>query len=222
MREKAEIKAVIFDLDGVLLDSERVARRRWHQVGEEMGLEGIDDAYLRCVGTNPALQHRIMQEIFGQDFSLEEFYGRLLAGRPKDGRACMPVKDGAREILEALHAAGLKLAVASSSPEDYVRRELDGAGLLRFFDHVVSGDMVENSKPHPEIFLKAAALCGAEPAEAWVIEDSFNGIRAAHSAGAHPMMVPDLIPPDGEMEAKAEVILPDLFAARDWLLRQIH
>ncbi|MBO5544016.1 MAG: HAD family phosphatase [Oscillospiraceae bacterium] len=217
---KDAIKAVIFDLDGVLLDSEKVARRRWHQVGEEMGLPGIDGVYLRCVGTNPAMTRRIMEDAYGEAFSMEEFYRRLLADRPKDGRAVMPVKAGSGEILEALHATGVKLAVASSSPADYVRRELEGGGLLKYFDHLVSGDMVTQSKPHPEIFLKAAELCGVQPAEAWVIEDSFNGIRAAHAAGTHALMVPDLIPPDDEMLEKAEVILQDLLAARDFLLNR--
>ena len=93
-----------------------------------------------------------------------------------------------------------------------------GARLLDFFDHVVTGDMVTHSKPHPEIFLKAGALSGAAPSEIWVIEDSYNGIRAAHAAGMRPLMIPDLIPPDEEMRRKAEVILPDLFSARDYLL----
>ncbi|MBR1455888.1 MAG: HAD family phosphatase [Oscillospiraceae bacterium] len=214
-------EAVIFDLDGVLLDSERVAQRRWRQIGAEMGLEGIDAVYLRCVGTNPARTRSIMEEAYGPRFSMEEFYRRLLAGRPQDGRAQMPVKPGARETLEALAAAGVPLAIASSSPEDYIRRELGGADLLRFFSQLVSGDMVTHSKPHPEIFLRAAALCGARPEAVWVVEDSFNGVRAAYAAGMHPVMVPDLLPPDAEMREKAEVILPDLPAVRTYLLETI-
>ena len=209
--------AVIFDLDGVILDSERVAMDRWKQVGETLGLDGIEQVYMRCIGTTPARTREIMDEAYGPGFSLEDFY-TLLRVRFQRGGAQMPVKAGSLEILEALKAAGLPLAVASSSPEDYVRRELSGAGLLDFFDHVVTGDMVTHSKPHPEIFLKAGALCGVEPAEIWVIEDSFNGVRAAHAAGMRPLMVPDLIPPDDEMRQKAAVILPDLLSARDYLL----
>lgn len=210
-------RAVIFDLDGVILDSERVAMGRWKQVGETLGLDGIEQVYMRCIGTTPARTREIMDEAYGPDFSLEDFY-TLLRVRFQRGEAQMPVKAGSREILEALKAAGLSLAVASSSPEEYVRRELSGARLLDFFDHVVTGDMVTHSKPHPEIFLKAGALSGAAPSEIWVIEDSYNGIRAAHAAGMRPLMIPDLIPPDEEMRRKAEVILPDLFSARDYLL----
>ena len=214
-------RAVIFDLDGVLLDSERVAMDRWRQAGELLGLDGIEQVYLRCIGTTPAKTREIMEEAYGPGFSLEDFYTLLRVRFRRGELGHMPVKAGAREILEALKAAGLILAVASSSPEDYVRRELAAAGLLDFFDHVVTGDMVTHSKPDPEIFFKAGALCGAEPEEIWVIEDSFNGIRAAHAAGMRPLMVPDLIPPDGEMRKKAEAILADLPAARAYILNRL-
>ena len=209
---------VIFDLDGVLLDSERVAMGRWREAGELLGLPGIERVYIRCIGTTPARSRELLEEAYGPDFSLEDFYTLLRIRFQKGSGARMPLKSGAREILEALKAAGFTLAVASSSPEDYVRRELEGAELLGFFDHVVSGDMVTRSKPDPEIFLKAAALCGAAPAEICVIEDSFNGIRAAYAAGMRPLMVPDLLPPDEEMRQKAEAILPNLLSARDYIL----
>ena len=175
---------------------------RWKQVGETLGLDGIEQVYMRCIGTTPARTREIMDEAYGPDFSLEDFY-TLLRVRFQRGEAQMPVKAGSGEILEALKAAGLSLAVASSSPEA-VRYQYAPKGT--------------HSKPHPEIFLKAGALSGAAPSEIWVIEDSYNGIRAAHAAGMRPLMIPDLIPPDEEMRRKAEVILPDLFSARDYLL----
>ena len=211
-------RAVIFDLDGVLLDSERVAMGRWKQVARDLGLDGIEQVYMRCIGTTPARTREILEAAYGPAFSLDSFYALLSTQFQRSAKAQMPVKNGSREILEALKAAGLPLAVASSSPEEYVRRELSDAGLLDFFDHVVTGDMVTHSKPHPEIFLKAGALCAAEPPEIWVIEDSYNGVRAAHAAGMRPLMVPDLIPPDDEMREKAAAILPDLLSARDYLL----
>ena len=122
--------------------------------------------------------------------------------------------------MKALHAEGCTLALASSSPTDYIRRELGGAELLQFFDVIVSGDMVKHSKPDPEIFLKAAALCGTDAEDCVVIEDSHNGIRAAHAARMRPLMVPDMLPVTEEMEEKAETILPDLFAALRYLQNQ--
>ncbi|MBO5556202.1 MAG: HAD family phosphatase [Oscillospiraceae bacterium] len=210
-------KTVIFDLDGVLLDSERVALERWRHVGAVLTLPDIDRVYVRCVGTTPAMTRRIFQETYGADFSMEDFYGVLFAAFPRTETPQMPLKPGAREVVTALHAKGYTLALASSSPADYIRRELGGAGLLGCFAHLVSGDMVSHSKPDPEIFCKAAALCGTEPAECVVIEDSHNGIRAAHAAGMRPIMVPDILPVTEEMREKAEVILPDLFAVLRYL-----
>ena len=212
---------VIFDADGLLLDSERVSVEHWRQVAAEMGLEGINAAHLRCIGTNPQMTRQILREAYGSDFPTEAFFRRLLEKQPRDGCAMMPLKPGAREILEALQREGVSLALASSSPAEYLQRELGGRGLLSFFTALVSGDMVSKSKPDPEIFLRAAALCGGETETAWVVEDSFNGIRAAHRAGMHPLMVPDLLQPDGEMQTLAEAILPDLFAVRDYLLERL-
>ena len=102
-----------------------------------------------------------------------------------------------------------------------VRRELEEAGLLGYFDAVIGGDQVHVSKPNPEIFLLAAKALDAAPEDCFVIEDSFNGIRAARAAGMHGVMVPDLLPPDGEMERLAEVILPDLAAAEEYIIGRI-
>ena len=124
---------------------------------------------------------------------------------------------GAREILADLAARGVPLALASSTEGALVRRELDEAGLLRFFDALVCGDQVRRSKPDPEIFLTAAARLGVEPERCFVIEDSFNGVRAAAAAGMRPLMVPDLLPPDEEMRRLSEAILPDLAAAGRYL-----
>ena len=99
------------------------------------------------------------------------------------GGGRLPVKPGAREILTALKARGVPLALASSTRTETVRRELGEAGLLGFFDLIVGGDAVIRSKPDPEIFLTAAARLGAQPGECFVIEDSFNGIRAARAGG---------------------------------------
>ena len=134
----------------------------------------------------------------------------------------LPLKPGAREILAALKEAGIPLALASSTRLLTVRRELDEAGLLPFFDAVIGGDSVTRSKPDPEIFLTAASRLGAAPEDCWVIEDSFNGIRAAYAGGLHPVMVPDLLPPDAEMEEKAELIVKDLFDAWDYLEKRIE
>ena len=196
--------AVLFDLDGVIFDSERAVLAVWRELAEELGLEEIEPVFRRCVGTNKTRTEEIFREAFPR------FRERWGGGR-------LPVKTGAREILQALRRRGIPLALASSTDSGVVRQELDEAGLLDFFDAVVGGDQVSRSKPDPEIFLRAAERLGAEPEACFVVEDSFNGIRAALAAGMRPLMVPDLLPPDGEMARLAEAILPDLAAAERYL-----
>lgn len=211
------MKAVLFDMDGVIFDSERAVLGVWREIAAQCGLEGIDAVFVRCVGVNLRRTREIFLEAYpGLDF--EDFDRRVRArflSLYDKGR--LPVKPGAREMLAALRERGVPLALASSTRTEAVRRELGEADLLGFFDAVVGGDMVTRSKTDPEIFLTAAALLGAEPAQSFVIEDSFNGIRAARAGGFRPVMVPDMLPPDAEMEAKAEVILKDLFEAETYI-----
>ena len=139
-------------------------------------------------------------------------YDREYAGRP------VPQKPGAAEILRALDERGVLLAVASSTPEARVRRHLTEHDFLRRFDAVIGGDRLQRSKPAPDIFLLAAESLGAEPARCFVIEDSFNGIRAAHAARMRPIMVPDMLEPTEEIAAMAEVVTADLFGALEYLM----
>ena len=215
------MKAVLFDMDGVIFDSERAVRAVWREIAAQFGLTGIDAVFARCVGVNIARTREIFREAYpGLDF--EDFDRRVRARfLSLYDRGRLPVKPGAREILTALKARGIPLALASSTRTEIVRRELEEAGLLTFFDAVVGGDAVTRSKPDPEIFLTAAARLGAEPGASFVVEDSFNGVRAAHAGGFRTLMVPDLLPPDAEMEEKAEAIPRDLFEAADYLLENL-
>ena len=204
--------AVLFDMDGVIFDSERAVLAVWQELAEELGLGEIERVFCRCIGTNKARTREILREEYpALDFAA--FDGetrRRFQDRYGGGR--LPLKTGARELLAGLRARGVPLALASSTDGAVVRRELDEAGLLGFFDAVVGGDQMTRSKPDPEIFLRAADALSVSPACCFVVEDSFNGIRAARAAGTRPLMVPDMIPPDGEMERLSEAILPDLAA----------
>ncbi len=210
---------VLFDMDGVIFDSETVSVQCWRKAADELGLEGIDRVYTRCVGTNIASSKAILTEAYGERVDPAAFLA--LTNRFYD-EACaadgLPVKPGAPELLRALREAGVPMAIASSTSRDYVTRELREAGLLPYFDAVICGDMVTKSKPDPEIFLKAAEALGVQPCDAVVIEDSYNGIRAAAAGGMHPIMVPDILPPTDEMRRLAEIILPSLFEVRDFLI----
>lgn len=214
------MSAVIFDMDGVIFDSERAVLAIWEEIAAEQGLREIGRVFLRCVGTTKIRTQEILFEEYPElDFAVfdqtvrERFLARYGGGR-------LPLKPGAREVLTALHRSGTRLALASSTRTETVRRELDEAGLLGCFSVVVGGDSVRHSKPDPEIFLTAAARLGEAPGDCFVIEDSFNGVRAAHAGGFHTLMVPDLLPPDKEMEEKAEFIVNDLGEALAYLKKQ--
>ena len=129
----------------------------------------------------------------------------------------LPQKKGIKELLTFLKENQIPTAVASSTRREVVMRELEEGGLLPYFDRVICGDMVERSKPEPDIFLKACESLSIDATEAYAIEDSYNGIRAAFRAGMKPIMVPDLAEPTEEMEKLACCILPSLFEVMEYL-----
>lgn len=215
------IKTVIFDMDGVIFDSEVLICEIWDEIAKEYNLSNMDEVMVKCIGVNNAETEKIMKEEYGEDFDYDFYRGissQIYHSRYDDGK--LPMKEGVFELLEFLKQNGYKTALASSTRIETVTNQLKAAGIYRFFDEVIGGDMVSKSKPDPEIFLKAAAKLNVSPSEAYVIEDSFNGIRAAYSAGCIPFMVPDMLKPDEEMRKKAEKIFESLLEVRDFLSNQ--
>ena len=203
--------AVLFDMDGVIFDSERAQMAIWLDIAEREGLPNMEEVYHRCIGVTMEATGKILREAYGADFPWQDFRRRTTEGyRSRYAGGKLPVKPGARELLASLNTRGVALALASSTQGELVRQWLSEAGLLDCFDVLVTGDMVARSKPDPEIFLKACVLLHVKPEDAYVIEDSYNGIRAAHAGGMHALMVPDMLPPDAEMREKAERIFPGL------------
>lgn len=210
--------AVIFDMDGVIFDTEVIALRCWGEAAKTLRLDGWKELYPQCIGITQPKTRALWVEHWGEE-NAEAFgkeilaiYDREYAGRP------VPQKPRAAEIIAALHEKGIPIAVASSTPEARVRQHLTEAGFLPQFDAVIGGDRLQRSKPAPDIFLLAAEALGAEPGRCFVIEDSFNGIRAAHAANMRPIMVPDLLSPTAEIAGMAEVVAADLFEAMEYLL----
>ncbi len=210
-------KAVIFDLDGVIIDSERVVIECWETVGAQKSLKDVGETLRLCIGTTSART----REIFAEHYSADAYEDLMREAVAEFRRRDVPLKPGVRELLRALQGRDVRLAVASSTSRERVLGELEKNGLRQYFQHAVGGDMVAKGKPDPDVFLLAGELCGVQPAEAWVIEDSYNGVIAAHRAGMHPLMVPDMLPPTEEMQNLAEGIFPDLFAVRDYLLDRL-
>lgn len=203
---------IVFDMDGVIFDSERLIAQCWQQVGAELEMEGVLDTFLRCVGTTESNTQRVFQERYPdlpyaqfQKRCAERFFGFI----QQEG---MPLKPGARALLQRLREADWSIGLASSTRMELVKAELEGVGLWHYFDQVITGDLLERSKPAPDIYRMACRALGVWPERAWAVEDSYNGIRAAASAGMRAIMVPDLLPPTPEMEQLSTAILPDLDA----------
>ncbi len=215
MSEWTRVSAVVFDMDGVIFDSEKATFDEWAALADRVGLRDIWTPYRQCIGVNAVRSKEIFLSFYGTDFPYDEYNRQVSVSyhaRYDGGR--LPVKPGARELLRALRDAKRYVALASSTRTATVRQELEEAGLLGFFDRVVGGDMITRSKPAPDIFLAAVDGTGHRPADCAVIEDSYNGVRAAHAAGMAPIMVPDLLPADDEMRALARAVLPDLTAVQ--------
>ena len=217
---------VIFDMDGVIFDSERACLECWREMAASRDIPGIEAVFMRCIGTNEAQTRDIVEAEYAPRFGkgcagvfLDEMI-RIFRRRYETG--ALPVKPGAEEILRFLKARGARIGLASSTNTATASAELKAAGLLDYFDTVTGGDRVSVSKPDPEIYLIACASLGAVPSETFAVEDSYNGIRAARAAGMRPVMVPDLIPADGEMTALAEAVCGDLFEVMDLLGRMMQ
>lgn len=210
--------AVVFDMDGVIFDSERCVMDCWMEVARRHGLGDIRPLLRACLGVTREETIRTARRMMGEDFPCELFMqeaSALFHERHDGGR--LPLKPGVRELLAFLKAKGVPVALASSTRSESVIRELSDAGLYPSFDAVICGDMVTHSKPHPEIYLKACEALGTPPSAAYAIEDSFNGIRSAHRAGMMPLMVPDLVQPDGEILALCTQVFPSLINVQDYL-----
>lgn len=211
-------KAVIFDMDGVIFDSERMVLVCWERLAEKYRLSRMREAYIPCIGVNDARMKAIMEAFYGEDFPYAAF--RQEASESfhemveKEG---LPVKKGVRELLAYLRERNIPVGLASSTRLALVTEELKAADLYDYFQAVTGGDQLKRSKPEPDIYLTACEKLGVRPEETYAVEDSYNGIRSAYSAGMMPVMVPDLLPPTEEMREKSVAVLEDLVQVREWL-----
>ena len=213
-----KIKAFIFDMDGVIFDSERAVIDCWKVIAPQYGITDIETHCIAATGLNEQATRKIFKEQYGEDMPYDEMRAKrkaLFIERFDQG--LVPVKPGTVELLSYLKDNGYKVALASSTSEGTVRRELGIAGLIEFFDVIIGGDKVTHSKPDPEIFLMAMEQLGVESGESVIIEDSYNGVRAADASGAYTVMVPDLLPPTDEMREKADIIKNSLNDVLDWI-----
>ena len=209
-------KAAIFDMDGLILDSERTVLNCWEKIGEKYGFEDIVTYGISVIGKNKKATIDEFERVYGElgdryEKELREIYNGLA------DKGLVPLKPHTLELLASMKRAGMKLAIASSSTREEVTSQMEVLGALPYFDTCVCGDQVTKSKPDPEIFLLACDALGVKPEEAIGLEDSFNGVRACKASGLYTIMVPDIIQPDDEMKGLADVILSSLKDVQDFL-----
>lgn len=193
------IKAVVFDMDGLLIDSERVTFEEFQRMAEERGFEITEEYYCTLLGICIAETKIMLKEKYGEKmFDITDVHNNMVERYEKYG---VPVKKGAKELLEQLNEKGIKCAVASSSDKEWVAKMMNFTGLGKYFEYFVCGNEVKKAKPAPEIFLTACEKLGVEPKDALVLEDAKSGIEAANNAKIPVICVPDMLQPD-EAHAK--------------------
>lgn len=202
--------AVVFDMDGTLLDTEMVFRAVVFDAAEELGFEMTDDVHLAMVGSSHEATRRMLVETYGAGFPYALFDERCRAMMQERTVEPVPVKRGAREFLGALRDRHIPLAVATSSRAIHAYGHLGRAGLLDHFDTIVTRDDVVHPKPDPEPYLTAARRLGVDALHCLALEDSHTGVRAAHAAGMKTVMVPDLLRPTSEIAGLCVAVMESL------------
>ncbi|MCR5035453.1 MAG: HAD family phosphatase [Clostridia bacterium] len=209
---------VIFDMDGVIFDTERLYLECCRPAAEKLGLTGVEEVAYECIGLTDVETHKKLRACIGDDALLkafnQEIYRTFIEHYEKYG---LTVKEGVFELLTYLKGTGARIAIGSSTEFDIVEKELRDAGLWQYFDVVVGGDMAKASKPAPDVFLLAAERLGVNIEDCVIIEDSFNGVRAARTAGATVFMVPDLLEPTEEIRALTDRVFGSLLDVKEWL-----
>lgn len=211
-----KIKAAIFDMDGLLLDTERVCMRVFKQACQTVELPFYEDVYLSIIGRNAAGIEKIFRDAYGDDLD------RLHPEWRKNYDAivrhqAIPLKEGVVELLTWLRANGIATAVATSTHKDLATTKLKLAGIDQYFDGITCGDEVTHGKPDPEIYQLAAQRLGVEPKDCIAFEDSNNGVISAVAAQMTTYQIPDLVEPSAEVKALGHHIEPSLLAVLNQL-----
>jgi beta-phosphoglucomutase-like phosphatase (HAD superfamily) len=194
------IQAVVFDMDGLMFDSERVLFEVMVATAPKFGVEVDRELFLSLIGLRLADSRVLLRARLGTDFPLDDFIAAVgVGGREINAVNGVPLKDGVVELLNHLDALGLPAAIATSSAPTMVERNLGQHGLAGRFKAIVARGDYDNGKPSPDPFLKAAERLGVPPENCLALEDSHNGVRAAHAAGMMTIMVPDMLEATEEM-----------------------
>lgn len=210
------IKAVIFDMDGVLIDTEKHYYVCWQKAAREFGFPFTGEHALMLRSCDAKLAEKMMQEIFGPAF---DYYAIRERRRELVNETLLQngleMKPEVKEILFYLREKGIKTAVATATPIERTMEHLTKLGIADLFDSIVSAKQVKNGKPAPDVYLYACEKIGMKPEECIAVEDSPNGIRSAYAAGCKPVMVPDLTQPDEDLSKILFGLVDSLLKLKD-------
>jgi HAD superfamily hydrolase (TIGR01509 family) len=214
------IRAVVFDMDGLLVDTETVVYRAMQKATVGIADDFPMSTFLQMVGLTNHASDEIVRNHFGEGFDLTTWNDAVSRHFREELAAGIALKAGVLEILDHLDEIGMPRAIATSSSLQSVRASLGPHSIVDRFHALITRDVQNNHKPHPEPFLKAAAALGVDPADCLALEDSHNGVRSASSAGMMTVMVPDMLDPTEEMHSLCVRIATDLHEVRALLLAQ--
>ena len=203
-------KAIIFDMDGLIIDSERVTFEEYCFKLQQLNYTFDETIYRRCLGKNKQGVYQVFMDHYGEDFPITEVWNDVHISLDNRLQQSIPLKKGITELLTFLKENGYKTIVATSSYRQRAEMILKTANIRQYFDDIICGDEVTNGKPNPEIFLTACEKLGVTPNEALVLEDSEAGITAAHAGNIDVICVPDMKYPDEEFKAKTLKIVESL------------
>lgn len=213
-------KQIIFDMDGVLFDTENLVFSCWKFAAGKFMLTGIEDVFYQVIGVSSEGTKKIFSKTYGDKLDYAQFREethRMFDEKiEKNG---VPLKTGARELLQFLKINGWRVGLASSTRVQRVEEMLKATNLYNFFDVIVGGDMIEKSKPEPDIYLNVCEKMKINPKDTYAIEDSHNGVHSAAAAGLRVLHVPDMLKPTEEMEQLSYMIFPDLIEVREYLAK---
>ncbi len=206
------IKALIFDMDGLMLDTERVKLKYRNMVKKDLGLDYENDLLMsETFGKTSTEIRQIYIDKYGKDYPFEEISKRSKTlWKEHVNKYGVPVKKGLLDLLKYIKDNEYKIGVATSTYEDETKYLLKEANIIHYFDMIVTGDQVVHSKPYPDLYLKAAELLSISPEDCLALEDSPNGVNSAFRAGMKVIMVPDLIKPNGELKGIVNYIVGSL------------
>ena len=215
------IKGIIFDMDGLMFDTERLVIKAWDFAGKQMGYSITKDIVVKTLGLNTENTRRVFIEHLGNNFDFYVFrkirVDYMTDYIDKNG---IPIKTGLIELLDFLKSNHYKMTVATSTEKEKTEYYFKKANISHYFDDIVCGDMIERGKPEPDIYLKASKIIGVAPNECLALEDSPIGILSAYRAGMKPVMIPDLVKPNEETNKILYAKLPTLFDVIELLNNQ--